>query len=75
MSLVIGNHAFVGINFLNNKGTNISFEMVRIKNCFVKMFFGRIFHIYLTGIVKEIITELRLFNFVDMLQSMNGIVR
>ena len=40
MLLVIRSHPFVGIYFVN-KGTYVSFEMVKLKNWFVKMFFGR----------------------------------
>ena len=49
--------------------------MVHAKKLFCKKFFGaRNFHIEIVSIVTEFITLLRLYNFVDMMQSMNGIV-
>ena len=44
------------------------------KNSFVIMFLAPNFHIEKTSIVSKFITFLCLCNFVDMMQSMNGIV-
>ena len=45
-----------------------------LKNYFVKKKFKTNFHIEIASVVMEFITLLRLYNFVDMMQSMNGIV-
>ena len=52
----------------------MSFEMVHAEKIFCKIFFWAThFHIEIASIVTEFITLLRLYNFVDMMQSMNGI--
>ena len=38
------------------------------------MFLDTNFHIETTSIVLKLITVLRFYNFIDMMQSMNGIV-
>ena len=53
----------------------MSFEMVHAKKLLRQnVFWQQNFHIEITGIVAEFITLKLLHNFVNMMQSMNGIV-
>ena len=67
ISLVIWSHPFVGIYFVNNVTNSVSFEMVRTK----KIYCQNVFVPSLT----EFISLQRLYYYVDMIQSMIGIVR
>ena len=51
----------------------MSFEMVHAKNYFFNMFLVPYFHLEITSIITKFIILLRLYNYVDMMQSMNGI--
>ena len=52
----------------------MSFEIVRAKTLFCPKKCNTNFYIEITSIVSEFITVLCLFGFVDMMQSMNGVV-
>ena len=45
-----------------------------LKKYFANFFFNTNVHVEITSIVMEIITLKRLYNFVHMMQSMNGVV-
>ena len=65
--MLFGSICFFGIYFVN-KGTNsVSFEMVRTKKIYCQ-------NVFVQSSFTEFITLLRLYNYVDMMQSMNGIV-
>ena len=64
--IIIWSHLFVGIHFVNNGTTRVSFEMV----CTKKIYYQNDFDRSLT----EFIALQRLYNNLDMIQSMNGIV-
>ena len=66
-SLVIWSHPFVGIYFVNNGTNSVSFKMVRTKKNILSKCFCSVTH----G-VHNFTTFVQ--QYVDMIQSMNGIV-